>query len=70
LWGTHGCDPDVVIAVISDNPEAVSQKYRSVELVGRLDNTWAMPFEHKSIYLLRGRRPSAPFDWADERYYF
>jgi hypothetical protein len=70
LWGTHGCDPDVVIAVIGDTPEAVSQKYRSVELVGRLDNPWAMPFEHKNIYLLRGRRPSAPFDWADERYYF
>jgi hypothetical protein len=70
LWGTHGCDPDVVIAVIGDTPEAVSQKYQSVELVGRLDNPWAMPFEHKNIYLLRGRRPSAPFDWADERFYF
>jgi hypothetical protein len=70
LWGTHGCDPNVVIAVIGDTPEAVSQKYRSVEIVGRLDNPWAMPFEHKNIYLLRGRRPSAPFNWADERYYF
>ncbi len=70
LWGTHGCDPDVVIAVIGDTPEEVSQKYRSVEIVGRMDDPWAMPFEHKNIYLLRGRRPSAPFDWADERYYF
>jgi len=70
LWGTHDCDPDLVIAVIGDTPEAVSQKYRSVDIVGRRDNPWAMPFEDKNIYLLRGRRPSAPFNWADERFYF
>ena len=70
LWGTHGCDPNLVIAVIGDTPEEVAQKYASVEVVGRLDNRWAMPFEHKNIYLLRGRRPSAPFHWEDERFYF
>ena len=70
LWGTHGCDPEVSIAVIDDSPEAIAQKYRSVEIVGRLNDPWAMPFEHKNVYLLRGRRPSAPFHWADERFYF
>jgi hypothetical protein len=70
LWGTHGCDVNVVIAVIPDTPEEVSQKYESVEIVGRMDEPYAMPFEHKNIYLLRGRRPSAPFHWADERFYF
>jgi hypothetical protein len=70
LWGTHGCDVNLVIAVIPDTPEEVSQKYESVEIVGRMDHPYAMPFEHKNIYLLRGRRPSAPFDWADERFYF
>jgi hypothetical protein len=59
-----------VIAVIPDTPEEVSKKYESVTIVGRLDQPYAMPFEHKNIYLLRGRRPSAPFDWADERFYF
>ena len=70
LWGTHGCDPNVVIAIISDTPQEIARKYTSVQIVGRLDNPWAMPFEHKNVYLLRGRRPSAPFDWADERFYF
>jgi hypothetical protein len=70
LWGTHGCDVNLVIAVIPDTPEEVSQKYESVEIVGRMDDPYAMPFEHKNIYLLRERRPSAPFDWADERFYF
>lgn len=70
LWGTHGCDPNLVIAVIGDTPEQVGRKYTSVQVVGRLDNPWAMPFEHKTVYLLRGRRPSAPFHWADERFYY
>jgi hypothetical protein len=70
LWGTHGCDVNTVIAVIGDTPEEVGRKYSSVEIVGRMDEPYAMPFEHKNIYLLRGRRPSAPFDWADERFYF
>ena len=69
-WGTHGCDVNLVIAVIGDNPEEVAQKYNSVQIVGRLDNPWAMPFEHKNIYLLRNRRASAPFHWEDERFYF
>jgi hypothetical protein len=70
LWGTHGCDPDVVIAVIGDSPGAVAKKYGSVEIVGRMDDPWAMPFEHRNVYVLRGRRSSAPFNWGDERHYF
>jgi len=35
-----------------------------------MDDPYAMPFEHKNIYLLRGRRAAAHFDWADERFYF
>jgi hypothetical protein len=70
LWGTHGCDPNVVIAVISDTHEEVGRKYTSVQVVGRLNNPWSMPFEHKTVYLLRGRRPSASFHWEDERFYF
>jgi len=70
LWGTHGCDVNLVIAVIPDPPSDISQKYKYVEVVGRMENPYAMPFEHKNIYLLRGRRSSAPFHWADERFYF
>ena len=70
LWGMHGCDVNMVIAVIGDTPAEVGQKYESVDVVGVLDDPYAMPFEHKNIYLLRGRRPTAQFDWADERFYF
>ena len=40
-----------------------SKKYESVTIVGvRMDNPYAMPFEHHNIYLLRNRRPSAPLN--------
>jgi hypothetical protein len=70
LWGTHGCDTNLVIAVISDSPKQLVNKYESVTVVGRMDNPYAMPFEHRNIYVLRSRRPSAAFEWADERFYY
>ena len=70
LWGMHGCDPNLVIAVIADAPAEVLQKYRSVTIVGVMNTPYAMPFERqRNIYLLRGRRASAPFHWRDERFY-
>ena len=69
-WGTHGRDPDVGIAVLHDTPADLAKRYGSVTIVGHLDNPYAMPFEHKTVYLLRGRRPDAPFVWADERFYY
>jgi hypothetical protein len=71
-WGTHNCDPEVSIAIISDSPEKIALKYNSVTLLGRPDaSPYAMPFErHRRIYLLRGRKPTAPFNWADERFYY
>ena len=70
LWGTHGCDPNIVIAVIGDTPDEIAQKYQSVTEAAHTDNPYSMPFEHRTIYILRNRRASAPFNWADERFYF
>ena len=69
-WGTHGRDPDVGIAVLNDTPAELATKYRAVTIIGRMTNPYAMPFEHKTVYLLRGRRPDAPFNWRDERFYY
>ncbi len=69
-WGVHGCTADLVIAIIPDSPEAVATKYASVTVLGRNTDPDSMPFERRNIYLLRGRRPTAPFDWADERFYY
>jgi hypothetical protein len=71
MWGTHGCDANVVIAVVSDSRAQLEAKYSDVELIGRITNPYAMPFERRrGIWLLRGRRPGALFNWADERFYY
>ena len=70
LWGTHGCDPGLSIAVIHDKLEDVQQKFQSVTIVGTRDDPYAMPFEHGNIYLLRDPRPGSPFDWQKERFYY
>ena len=71
MWGMHGCDANVAIAVVSDSQAALETRYESVHLVGRITSQYAMPFERRrGIWLLRGRRPSAPFNWADERFYY
>jgi hypothetical protein len=70
-WGPHHCDPNTSIAIISDSPEAISKKYDSVQRIPFADNPWAMPFErNRKIYLLRGRKADAPFNWEDERFYY
>ena len=71
MWGTHGCDANIVIAIVGDTREQLETKYQGVELVGRTQSPYAMPFEQRHrIWILRGRRASAPFDWADERFYY
>jgi hypothetical protein len=69
FWGPHGCDPNLVIAVIGDTPATVAMNYQSVTVVRHLDDPYAMPEEHKNIYLLRNRRSDAPFHWANEKHY-
>jgi hypothetical protein len=69
FWGTHGCDINLVIAIIGDTPAEVATKYNSVTIVGHLNDPYAMPYEHKNIYLLRNRRSDAPFHWEDEKHF-
>jgi len=70
-WGTHNCDPNIAIAVIPDTPEELAMKYTDIRIIGKSTNPYAMPFENRrTVYLMRGRRPSAPFHWEDERFYY
>jgi hypothetical protein len=71
MWGMHGCDVNVVIAVVSDSRAQLEAKYQQVERVGGITSRWAMPFERgRGIWILRGRRPDPPFHWEDERFYY
>ena len=70
LWGTHGCNGKVFISVTAASIKDLHDNYESVQAVGTLDNPYAMPFEHKDIYLLRDRKTSLQKDWPDFKNYF
>ena len=69
LWGTHRRSPDLVIAISGGTPEELATEYTSVTLIGPMNDPLAMPYEHKNVYLLRGRRPNLPLDWDDKKLY-
>ena len=69
LWGVRGCRADTLIAIVHDSPQALSKRYRSVTIVGRMTDPLAMPYEHKNIYLLQGKLTPGDFDWAAEQNY-
>jgi hypothetical protein len=56
-------------AVIPDTLEQLATKYADIRVMGRGKYPYAMPFENRrTVYLMRNRRPSAPFHWEDERF--
>ena len=45
-----------MIIINGATPEEIHKFYGSVQIVGRMDNAYSMPYERRSIYLVRGRR--------------
>jgi len=73
LWGTQGYSFDSMILIENSTPEHLHNYFDSVTLVGTTGTSWSMPFEHKKIYAVHGRR----FDeakvatlWREEKNYF
>ena len=70
-WGMHGCDTNIVIAIVGDTKQQLESKYEHVDLIGKIDSPYAMPFErHHHIWLLRGDKRSPPLNWRDECFYY
>ncbi len=65
MWGPHGATGQVIIAVIDDPPEDLRKRFRSVEIVGRMEHPYAMPYENRNIYVLRDPKPGAGVHWVD-----
>ena len=70
MWGLHGCTGELVISITGDTPADLHQLYRDVTIVGTMANPLAMPEEHKNVYLLRGRNPARPINWAKEKWFY
>jgi hypothetical protein len=69
LWGTHGATGEVVIAVTGASPQEMLESYAQVQVVGRMDSPYAMPYEHRNIYLARDRKQNLTLDWPDFKNY-
>jgi hypothetical protein len=69
LWGPHGYTGEIMIVINGASPEEMREYYSSVVVAGRMDHPYAMPYEHRNIYLVRGRKKSVLADWAGFKNY-
>jgi hypothetical protein len=68
LWGPHGADGNVII-VMGPYWGGLFPAYRQVDVVGQIDDPYAMPYETGPIYVLRGL--TTPFKdlWPKLKHY-
>jgi 4-amino-4-deoxy-L-arabinose transferase-like glycosyltransferase len=69
IWGPHGETGDVIIVINGASLEEMRKYYDSVEIAGVMNHPYAMPFEHRNIYLCRGRKGSIVKDWPEFKHY-
>jgi hypothetical protein len=70
LWGPHGYTGDLMIIINGATPDEMRKFYNSVEIAGRMNHPLSMPFEHRNIYLVRGRKKNLSLDWESLKFYF
>ena len=69
LWGPHGETGEVMIIISSGTADDMRENYNTVESVGTMDHPYAMPYEHKNIFLCRDRKSSLLTGWAEVKHY-
>jgi hypothetical protein len=69
LWGAEGATGEVMIVINGASPEEMRKFYNSVEIVGHMDHPLSMPYEHRNIYLVRGRKKNLSEDWKILKHY-
>jgi hypothetical protein len=69
IWGPNGATGDVMIVINGASPEQMHKYYDSVEIAGRMENPFSMPYERRNIYLVRGRHNNVTIDWKDFKHY-
>ena len=69
LWGPRGATGEVMIVINGATPDEMHKFYDSVEIAGRMDNPYSMPYERRNIYLVRGRRKNVVSDWLSFKHY-
>ena len=68
LWGAQGHDGSVLI-VLGPYWGGLLAAYAQVEVVGKIDNPYAMPYETGPIYVLRDPKVPFSFIWPRLKHY-
>lgn len=69
LWGPQGQTGEIMIVINGASPKEMREYYSSVIVAGRMEHPYAMPYEHRNIYLVHGRKKSILADWASFKNY-
>jgi hypothetical protein len=69
LWGPHGYTGEVMIIISDATLEQVRQNYASAEIAGEMNHPYSMGFEHRHIFLARGRKANFTTEWPDFKHY-
>lgn len=70
LWGPQGETGDVLLVINGDtSPAKLLTHFQSVVVAGRMDHPYAMPYEHRNIWLCRGIRQPLPSLWEKIKAY-
>ena len=59
-----------MILIEGSTPKHLQEYFDSVQIVGRIGTPYSMPFEHKNIYLVSGRKFEVATVWAESKNYF
>jgi 4-amino-4-deoxy-L-arabinose transferase-like glycosyltransferase len=70
LWGPHGYTGQEMILITDESLADLKPYYASCQVMAKLDDPLAMPWEHKDVDLCRGRFRSYQADWKDFKYYY
>jgi hypothetical protein len=70
LWGPQGYTFDSMILIEGSTRQHLQEYFDSVQIVGRIGTPYSMPFEHKNIYLVSGRKFEVATVWAESKNYF
>ena len=69
IWGPRGHDGSVIIRLTA-KPDAVKEAYAQVDIVGKIDNPYAMPDEtNLFVVICRNRKSSLIEDWPQFKDY-
>jgi hypothetical protein len=69
LWGPHGYSGEIMIVISGDSVESLHKYYSNVKIVGEMNHPYSMGFEHRHIFLVRGRKQNFTNLWPELKHY-